>query len=169
MDATPILAEIDTTEYTAPFWRFESVAKDKDPAGKGYERWTDLTGGSDLNTARTDYHDCVLEGEVVAGWLGLRAGIDNAQQPKKYVWWSFGGINQFHDYNLSFGKAGDAMGTNFLRAAADMRRDKPTRGRAGISAVSPFSAGTNGRSTTRAGSGRSNGSSGRTGAPRTGP
>jgi len=129
--------EINSNEYSAPYWRHEVVAKADDKDGKGYDRYVDVTGSSELSTVRMDYSDCVFEGVVGGANIGLRAGTDDPQMPKKFVYWHFGYLNQYNEFNLVYGKAGDGMGTRQLRQAANMRPRTPfkivyQRGRAAL-------------------------------------
>lgn len=142
--------EANTLEFSAPVWRFEggksetktvpAAAPDggkvrldavaaKPVAAKTEntgERYRDVTGSSDLNTARVDLEDCVLEGEVSGTWVGFRAGLDNAQLPTKGVFWMIGKLDPNGETNVSYGRIGDARGSSLVRKAAVMNTDKPT-------------------------------------------
>jgi len=145
--------EANTSEFSAPFWRFEGgkdvkavpisapgdgkVRLDSDPIKKPAakapakpaadgERYRDVTGMSDLNTARVDLENIVLEGEVSGSWVGFYAGLDNAKLPTKGVYWQVGVLDPNGPTNLNYGKIGDPRGTSLIRKAAIMHGDKPT-------------------------------------------
>src|SRR6185437_16636720 len=87
-------------DMTAPLWRYEPNPVVVAPR-KGVRKreiiggqWVDLAGGSDLNTRKTDYSNCVLEGKItkMGGWVGYRVGIDNALNPTRYAFWIVGKV-----------------------------------------------------------------------------
>lgn len=92
--------EIGRTEMSSPLWRYQAAGK----AGK----WVDAPGNSDLNTRRTDYQDCVLEGivEKHGQWFGFRVALDDAKHPKRYAYWHVGHVAWSQEMNLAAGTVG---------------------------------------------------------------
>jgi len=141
--------EANTSEYSAPMWRFyngdeqipvandgkvtlEQVKSAPKPAQGAKSALTDrlnfrdVTGSSDLNTAKVDLQDCVFEGDFMGGWVGFRAGIDDAQNPTKGVYWRIGDLDPHTDLNVNYGKMGDPKGASFIAKAAVLSQTAPT-------------------------------------------
>ena len=117
--------EINTTELSAPFWLHLPAANGQ-PA-----RWHDPTGSSELQTKRTDFGDCVLEGVLHSSQVfAIRVGQFGGGSPKstatpKSAFWRIGRPNMNANYNLSFGVTGGAQGTATRPGATPSNRGVP--------------------------------------------
>lgn len=103
--------EIARAEMTSPLWRYQE--------SKTGGKWADPAGGSDLNS-RTDLHDCVLEGKVEKHGQNFtfRAALDDAENPKKYAYWTIGKVAWTPSLNLAVGTVGYGTGGQGTMARA---------------------------------------------------
>ena len=87
--------EISREAMSSPLWRFS-----KDESG---EKYSDVSGGSDLVTRKTDYRDCVLEGEVQrqGNWVGFQVAVGDPAKPVRYAEWRMGRVSAAPDINLA--------------------------------------------------------------------
>lgn len=92
--------EISRGEMTAPYWLYEQTKE----GGK----WTDVPGGSELNSKKCDFHDCVLEGKVEQHGdnFTFRVGIDNPEKPSRFAFWTVGRVAWSYTVNLAVGTVG---------------------------------------------------------------
>ena len=99
--------EIWNESLSAPLWVYEDDAKGA--------RWRDVSGNSLLYTRRTDYENCVLEGEFQLNGsraFGVRVAVDDAVAPQKYAALQVGRYSRNLQNNFAWWNYKDPFSTN---------------------------------------------------------
>ncbi len=97
--------EIAREAMSSPCWRWRPDKKNKKTG-----IWVDPTGNSDLNTRKTDYRDCVLEGKVMkyGGTFGFKVATNHSTKPTQYGFFVIGKVAYDRTLNIAMGKSGGA-------------------------------------------------------------
>lgn len=76
----------------------------------GESKYVDYPGYAGLNTRKTDYHDCALEGRIArpGGNIRILVAIDNSEKPTRYAFWTLGKVLPYRTAkeNLLAGREG---------------------------------------------------------------